>query len=45
MEYCAGGDLANFYKDPSFTRAEFCRIALELLSGVCYLHEKGIAHR
>ena len=45
MEYCGGGDLAGFYKEPSFGNTEFLRVGSELLSGVLYLHERNVAHR
>jgi len=45
MEYCGGGDLAGFYKEPNFGDADFLRVAAELLSGVLYLHERNVAHR
>jgi serine/threonine protein kinase len=43
MEYCSGGDLQHYYKKPEFTKAEFARVGTELLSGVLYLHARGIA--
>lgn len=45
VEYCGGGDLAHYYPRPQFTKPEFCRVALELLGGVAYLHKRQIAHR
>ena len=45
MEFCGGGDLAAYYKLPAFNCAEFFRISSELISGITYLHQCGIAHR
>jgi len=45
MEFCGGGDLDGYYKTPAFDKAEYCRVVLELLSGVAYLHNQGVAHR
>ena len=45
MDYCGGGDLAAYIGKPKFGNTEFCRIILELLSGISYLHERGVAHR
>jgi hypothetical protein len=44
LEYCGGGDLFRFHLSPRFTRAEFVRISRELLSGLAYLHGRGLAH-
>ena len=33
------------HSSPAFSIAEFDRVARELLSGVAYLHEQGVAHR
>lgn len=44
FEYCGGGNLATYYRTPTFTKNEFARIYLELLSGMCFLHERDIAH-
>ncbi len=44
LEYCGGGDLVHFYRTPEFTELEFTRVCLELLSAVCYLHRREIAH-
>jgi serine/threonine protein kinase len=45
LEFCGGGDLASYYKAPEFDKAEFSRILLEILSGLCYAHARQIAHR
>ncbi len=45
LEFCGGGDLASYYKAPEFDKVEYCRIILEILSGMCYVHARQIAHR
>jgi hypothetical protein len=45
MDYCGGGDLRHFLTDAQFTLSEFNRVTYEILSGVKYLHDKGVAHR
>lgn len=45
LEYCGGGNLRDYYGTAQFTKAEFTRIVLELLSGVRYLHQRMFAHR
>ena len=45
MELCDRGDLATYCRLPEFNKNEYSRVVLELLSGVAYLHSKGIAHR
>lgn len=46
FDLCTGGDLQAYLCHPRLRDpAEFARVSLELLSGVCYLHEKKIGHR
>jgi serine/threonine protein kinase len=45
MDYCGGGDLRHFLTSAQFTLSEFNRVTYEILSGVKYLHDKGVAHR
>ena len=45
MEYCGGGDLSKYYKSSEFDKAEYCRVVLEVLSGMAYVHARNIAHR
>ena len=45
MEYCGGGDLAGFYKEPTFGPRDYVRVVSELLSGILYLHQRDVAHR
>ena len=46
MEFCGGGDLRCYYPTDDFSAAaEYARVAVELLSGVAYLHKRGVAHR
>jgi serine/threonine protein kinase len=42
---CTGGDLCDYYKTNAFTTSEFCRIFLEFLSGITYIHERDIARK
>jgi len=45
-ELCAGGDLELYIRSASFEApGELGRVLLELLSGVAYIHAKGVAHR
>jgi serine/threonine protein kinase len=46
-EFCAGGDLASYIvkQTDRLSGEEYCRIGLELLGAVRYMHDKGIAHR
>lgn len=44
LEHCGGGDLVTYYRKPEFVKDEFERISRELLSAVCYLHERQCAH-
>lgn len=46
FDLCSGGDLQAYLSHPNFqTPDEFTRVALELISGVWYLHGQGIGHR
>ena len=45
MEYCGGGDLESYFRSERFGLAEFNRVMLDFLSGVAFLHTRGIAHR
>ena len=51
-EWCDSGNLASFIKDaqeePAYTLSGFPiaqSLALDMLSGICYLHDNGIIHR
>ena len=51
-EWCDRGTLASFIKDvqeePAYTLRGFPiaqSLALDMLSGICYLHDNGIIHR
>lgn len=48
MEYCGGGSVASRLKSLRggvFEDADAVRFARQILSALCYLHEKGIVHR
>ena len=45
MEYCAGGDLFGLIQKNFMEEAEKMCCFKQLLCGVAYLHEHGIAHR
>jgi serine/threonine protein kinase len=46
MEYCAGGELISLVSDfETLPRAARYRIFWQVLRGVSYLHDHGIAHR
>jgi serine/threonine protein kinase len=45
MEFCGGGDLHDYYHHQDFTVPEFRRVMIELLSGLCYMHQRNLAHR
>ena len=45
-EYCKGGELFDIIsKKGSFTEKEACIIMKQILSAVCYSHQRGIVHR
>jgi len=37
--------LSGYYQTSAFTLDEYCRVCLQLLSGVAYLHQRKVAHR
>jgi len=45
FEWCGGGDLRAYSRSDHFTIDEFCRVSLEVLGAVAYLHDQGVAHR
>eukprot|EP00924_Labyrinthula_sp_SR-Ha-C_P010049 maker-scaffold_40-snap-gene-0.5-mRNA-1 protein AED:0.01 eAED:0.01 QI:18/1/1/1/0.5/0.33/3/468/517 len=46
MELCRGGELFDYISQKkSFTESESRNFMIQILNGVYYLHEKGIAHR
>lgn len=46
MEYLSGGDLYSLInRGIHFTFEEQLRFAVELLQGLCYMHQRGISHR
>lgn len=46
MEYCGGGDLFEYIlKNKKLTEYETCKIFTQIISGLDYIHKKGIAHR
>jgi serine/threonine protein kinase len=45
MEYCAGGDLYSVIKNGKMTRSEIDCCFKQLIHGVAYLHNNGVAHR
>ncbi|ORZ38118.1 kinase-like domain-containing protein, partial [Catenaria anguillulae PL171] len=45
MEYCAGGDLFSTIQSGLMDDAELECVWKQLMYGVCYLHESGVAHR
>ncbi|ORZ30940.1 kinase-like domain-containing protein [Catenaria anguillulae PL171] len=45
MEYCAGGDLYSVIKGGKMSREEMYCCWKQLIFGVHYLHENGVAHR
>ncbi|KAL7790981.1 map kinase [Trichoderma ceciliae] len=46
MEFCSGGSLANLLEHGRIEEEEVIMVyALQLLEGLAYLHESGIAHR
>ena len=46
MEYCSGGSLANLLEHGRIEDEQVIMVyALQLLEGLAYLHESGIAHR
>ncbi len=46
MEYASGGELFDYIvARERLTEQEACRIYLQLLDGIQYLHEVGVAHR
>ena len=44
-DLCEGGDLAGYYPQRAFTKAEFGRVLGEVLGGLTYLHHRGVAHK
>ena len=45
-EYCNGGELFDIISQKgSFTEKEACIVMKQLISGICYCHQKGIVHR
>jgi calcium-dependent protein kinase len=46
LEFCKGGDLFDrIIEVKNFTEAQAAEIMLQILSGINYLHSKGIVHR
>jgi protein-serine/threonine kinase len=45
MEYCAGGDMFLAIKANHMTSVEIDCCFKQLINGVGYLHEMGVAHR
>jgi serine/threonine protein kinase len=46
MEYCGGGDLFEYIlKNKKLSEYEACKIFSQIISGLEYIHKKGIAHR
>ena len=46
MEYAGGGELFDYIvKNKSLDEKESCRIFLQIINCVEYLHEMGIVHR
>jgi mitogen-activated protein kinase kinase kinase len=46
MEFCSGGSLASLLEHGRIEEEEVIMVyALQLLEGLAYLHESGIAHR
>lgn len=45
MEYCPGGDLYSVIRNGSMTRYEIDCCFKQLITGVNYLHQMGVAHR
>jgi serine/threonine protein kinase len=45
LQFCGGGNLREYLKQDQFDKSEFVRVNNELLSGILYLHQRGIAHR
>jgi mitogen-activated protein kinase kinase kinase len=46
MEFCSGGSLANLLEHGRIEDEQVIMVyALQLLEGLAYLHESGIAHR
>ncbi|KAI9218498.1 kinase-like domain-containing protein [Blastocladiella britannica] len=45
MEYCSGGDLYSVIKGGKMSRAEIDCCFKQLIMGVSYLHDNGVAHR
>lgn len=46
MEFASGGELFEFIvRKDKLSEREACQIYLQILDGIEYLHQKGIAHR
>ena len=48
MQFCNGGSLTDYILDhtkPRLSKADKCRIILEIASGIAYLHSLGFVHR
>ena len=46
MELCEGGDLLTHMKaSRKFSEAEAANLFRQIISAVCYMHERGICHR
>lgn len=43
LELCIGGNVAQYYTTPDFSKQEYFRIALEFLSGVEFLHRNNVS--
>jgi len=44
-EFAPGGDLTQLMQSSDFTPHVFCRIVMDLLGGLCYMHALNVAHR
>ncbi len=44
MELCNGVSLEEYYRAVDFNVLEFCRIMIEIIQGVKYLHQNDVAH-
>ena len=45
LEYAPGGDMLNLLLNQSITLSETCSYFSQLIAGVCYLHQMGVAHK
>lgn len=45
IDFVAGGSLEERLKKGAFSEEVICHYSRQLLSGICYLHRVGVAHR